>query len=72
MCEFTHTGGLHVQRWNSVDAIEPSFDEKEIRQVLFFAALLGSSAAIGIARIADDVNLAAEILERMKDLTNDV
>ena len=52
MCAYTHTGGLHVQRWNTEEAVEPNYDAEEVKQVLFFAELIGSLAVLGIAEIA--------------------
>ena len=31
MCDYTHTGGLHAQRWNMDDAIEPDYSIEEVR-----------------------------------------
>jgi len=34
MCAYTHTGGLHVQRWNSETAVEPVYAPEEVEEVL--------------------------------------
>ena len=66
MCAFTHTGGLHVQRWNTSEAVEPHYDPKEVAQVLFFAELIGALAVLGIAEIAQDEQLATKVLAQLK------
>ena len=66
MCAFTHTGGLHVQRWNTEDGIESAYSREEILEVLKFAEIIASLAAIGIARLANDDDLAVRILESFK------
>ncbi|UUX97315.1 DUF6988 family protein [Aquabacterium sp. J223] len=66
MCAYTHTGGLHVQRWNTDEAVEPHYDLEEVEQVLFFAELIGSLSVLGIAEIANDEELALQVLEQVK------
>ena len=66
MCAYTHTGGLHVQRWITADSIEPTYDPDEIREVLFFAEIIASLAVIGFATLADDEVLAQSVLEQIK------
>ena len=61
MCAYTHTGGLHVQRWITADAIEPSYTPEEIQEVLFFAELIATMAALGFADLAADEALAKSI-----------
>lgn len=66
MCGYTHTGGLHVQRWNTADAIEPSYDPREVEEVLFFAEIIGCLSAIGFASLAGDEVMTNAILEQIK------
>jgi hypothetical protein len=66
MCAYTHTGGLHVQRWNTETSIEPNYEEDEIREVLSFAETVASLAVIGVAKLAEDVDTARKVLERFK------
>ncbi|MEJ2684558.1 MAG: hypothetical protein P8Z71_09205 [Candidatus Sulfobium sp.] len=66
MCGFTHTGGLHVQRWNTEDGIEANYSRDEIFEVLRFAETIASLAVIAIARIAGDNELAMRILDLLK------
>lgn len=67
MCAYTHTGGLHVQRWNTPAAIEPNYDEDELREVLSFAELIGSLAVLGVAGIAEDVKTAEIVFAKFKE-----
>ncbi len=66
MCAYTHTGGLHVQRWNTEDGIESNYSRDEILEVLKFAEIIASLAVIGVARLANDDDLAILILEAFK------
>ena len=66
MCSYTHTGGLHVQRWNTADGIEPNFSREEVLEVMKFAETIGSLSVIGIARLANDDELAANTLNGYK------
>lgn len=63
MCAYTHTGGLHVQRWNTEDGIEANYAKEEVVEVLRFAEIIASLAAIGVACLAADEEMAARILE---------
>lgn len=66
MCAYTHTGGLHVQRWNTDDGIEANYAREEVLEVLQFAEIIASLAAIGVAGLAADEKLAVRILEAFK------
>ena len=67
MCAYTHTGGLHVQRWNTAEAIEPNYSEEEVREILSFAETIGALAAVGVASLTNDVPVAEKILARLKE-----
>jgi len=66
MCAYTHTGGLHVQRWNTVKAIEPAYDPKEIESVLHFAEFIGSLSVIGFATVVNDEVLSQAVLDQVQ------
>lgn len=34
MCDFTHTGGLHLQRWQTQDVVGPTFTPEELEECL--------------------------------------
>lgn len=67
MCAYTHTGGLHIQRWVTAEAIEPSYTPKEIQEVLFFAELVSTMSALGIACLVNDDLLAESIFRQFKE-----
>lgn len=66
MCAYTHTGGLHVQRWNTEDGIEADYSRDEVLEVLKFAEIIASLAVIGVDRLASDDELAVRTLEAFK------
>jgi hypothetical protein len=49
MCAYTHTGGLHVQRWQSPEGVEPNYDHTEVDELLRFAEVFASAAAVTVA-----------------------
>ena len=61
MCAYTHTGGLHVQRWQSEFAVEPSYDEEEVHAILKFAEIFGAIAAVAFLGLANDTESAEKI-----------
>src|SRR5690606_36177865 len=71
MCGYTHTGGIHVKRWNTEEAAEPNYAIQEVQEVLFFAAVIGCLSMCGFAHMADDDALAERLVERVKWLAND-
>lgn len=70
MCAYTHTGGLHVQRWNTSESIEPNFSLEEVLEVLVFAEFIGAMSALGIAELGNDEDLALRLLDKVKERAN--
>lgn len=66
MCAFTHTGGLHLQRWQSPDAIEPSFEAAELEQCLHFAEFFGAMAALELIQMDKAGNNGEAVFALMK------
>ena len=66
MCAYTHTGGLHVQRWNTSDGIEANYSVEELLEVLRFADIIATLAVLGVLRLAEDAAVAEKLLERFK------
>ena len=62
-CSFTHSGGLHAQRWNTAEAIEPNFSDAEVCEVLQHTSAMALLAAIGVAALGSNEPLAQELLE---------
>lgn len=67
MCAFTHTGGLHLQRWQSEDGIEPKFSDIEIEECLNFAELFAAMAALELVQLNKSGNNGGVILELMNE-----
>jgi len=68
MCAYNHTGGLHIQRWNTNEAVEPNYESSEVEEVLKFAELISAMSAIAIAQLAADDTLAQQILEKTSNI----
>ena len=66
MCAFTHTGGLHLQRWQSEDGIEPQFEPAELEECLNFAELFGTMAALELVQLSKSGDNGAAVLDLMK------
>lgn len=67
MCGYTHTGGIHVQRWNTNGGIEANYQPEEVLEVLTFAEGISSMSVVGIAELANDNDLALRILDKVKE-----
>lgn len=66
MCSYTHTGGLHVQRWITADALEPNYSRDELLEVLQFADTIVSLSVLGVLALAGDEEAAQKVLNRFK------
>lgn len=67
MCGYAHTGGIHVQRWNTADGIEANYSSEEVLEVLVFAESMGAMSVLGIAEMANDEDLALRVLIKVKE-----
>jgi len=61
MCGYTHTGGIHIQRWNTPDSIEANYGPEEVLEVLYFAETIGGMCVIGMAALSDSEALAVRV-----------
>lgn len=66
MCAYTHTGGLHVQRWNTDAAIEPNYSVDEVLEVLRFAETIASLSVFGVITLMNDELLANKVWANFK------
>lgn len=66
LCGYTHTGGIHVQRWNTSDGIQANYSVAELLEVLRFADIIATLAVLGILSLADDAATSEKLLERFK------
>jgi len=69
MCAYTHIDGLHVQRWNTAEAVEPAYEPEEVAEVLAFAEIIASLSVIGVVNLAQDEELANSVFQRFKSPT---
>jgi hypothetical protein len=66
MCAYTHTGGLHVQRWITADGIEPNYSREEVLEVLKFADIIVSLSVLGALTLAGDDQTAQVVFNHYK------
>ena len=63
LSSYTHTGAMQIQRWNTSEAVEPSFAEDEISEVVAFTSAFALLSAVSVAALAQNEALAQELLE---------
>lgn len=66
MCDFTHTGGLHLQRWQSKDAVKPTFAPEELEECLNSAELFGAMAGLELVQLSKTGANGASVLQLMR------
>ena len=66
MCDYTHTGSLQVQRWNTKDAVEPRYTLDEVMEVLQLAEMLGMMSVISFAGMINNIALSHKALAKIK------
>lgn len=66
MCDFTHTGGSHLQRWQSQDAVEPTFAPEELEECLNCAELFGAMAGLELVQLSKSGADGADVLQLIK------
>ncbi|MDH4285159.1 MAG: hypothetical protein OEV35_07555 [Gallionellaceae bacterium] len=71
LCGYTHTGGIHVQRWNTPDGIQANYSEAELLEVLRFADIVATLAVLGVLSLANDAETSEKVLERFKARMNE-
>ncbi|WP_292994250.1 hypothetical protein [Nitrosomonas sp.] len=71
MCSYTHTGGMHVQWWNTAEAIEPNYSDEELLNVLRFAETIGSLSVLAIVTLMNDEHPAEQVLDKFKKRIGD-
>jgi len=67
MCAFTHTGGLHIQRWGSGNVIEPDYDDEEIHVALAMAEIFGALSVVGVAYLAGADRVAEQVWQKVRE-----
>lgn len=66
MCAFTHTGGQHLQRWQTPDSVEPTFAPDELEECLNCAELFGAMAGLELVQLSKSGAEGADVLRLMK------
>ena len=66
LCGYTHTGGIHVQRWNTADGIEANYSVAELLEALRFADIIATLSVLGVLSLADDAETSEQLLGRFK------
>ena len=66
MCAYTHTGGLHIQRWNSEEGIGANYTRGEILQLVKYADMIAALAVNGVVRLVGDERLASRAFEALE------
>jgi hypothetical protein len=67
LCSYTHTGGLHIQRWNTSGGIEPNYLPAEVESILRLSELVGAMSVIGIAELGNKDELAFQVLNKIQE-----
>lgn len=63
MCDFAHAGALHLERWESGDAIEPNFDPAELEEALNTSELCAAISGLELAQMSRDSDNGKAVLE---------
>ena len=63
MCDFAHTGALHLQRWQSHDGIEQNFDSEELEKFLDYSELFAGMSVLEVAQMSKDGNIVESVSE---------
>jgi hypothetical protein len=62
-CDFAHTGGLHLERWESEEGIEPNFDPVEVEGCLNDSELFGAMSGLEMAQMIENGDNGKAVLE---------
>ena len=69
LCDYTHTGTLQVQRWNKIDAVEPSYSDDEAIEVIHFTKAYALLAAVSFAEaVIKNYELVNEFLDKAEEI----
>ncbi len=63
MCAFTHPGGIHLQRWQTPEAVEPNFETGELEECLNTAELFGAMATLELVQMSKSENNGASVFQ---------
>lgn len=63
LCGYTHTGGIHVQRWQTEESVESNYSREEVLEVLYFAELMLVLSSAGIFKHSCNEQAAQKAFE---------
>lgn len=63
MHDLTHTGTLHIEKWNRTNIIEPKFKQEEIEEILQSTEAIGSSAVLAISCFSTDETVTNNVID---------
>lgn len=66
MCDFIHTGSVHLQRWQSGNSLEQNFNSVEIEQCLNNTELFAALSAIELVHLSEAPNVGEAVLKLME------
>lgn len=64
---YTHTGGLHVQRWNTSGGIEPNYSPEQVGSILRFSETIGAMSVLGIAELGLYDEIGQQVLAKIDE-----
>ena len=68
LCDYTHTGALQIQLWNTETGIEPNYSDEEIIDVIRFSKEFAFAASVSLSEaVIENTSLAIEILEKGRE-----
>lgn len=70
MCAYTHSGGLHVQRWQTEESVEPSYQEDEVNEMLLLAELFGAVSAVALLGLIGDETAVNKVVRAVGERTD--
>ncbi len=62
LCGYTHTGGIHLQRWIASGSIEPCYSTDELLEAIRFVDVLAAVSAAGVLSLAGELDAAEQLL----------
>lgn len=70
MNDLTHTGILHINKWNRSDVVESNFQQTEIEELLQSTEAIGSRAILAISFFAFDHSVNDNVIKLINDHVN--
>jgi hypothetical protein len=71
MCDFTHTGGLQVERWSG-EEIAPNYPIEEVLEVIATSESISLLALLGIITLIEDREDLSKAIRKFKPVKDEV